>query len=118
MCAIEYITPQILIGGPTQLRVRGPSITISALAFDSAQNAERYYRLGLESVEGMREYVGSDSDVERGLLGVNSHLLRVNAQGVGSVIGFAQGPYLIGLTTTLPPDTAPTGNLGGAAVAR
>ena len=79
LCVIEHITPKILIGGPTQLRVSGPSMTVQALAFDSAKNAERHYRLGLQSVEGMREYIGSDWDVVRGLLGPNSHLLRVDA---------------------------------------
>ena len=39
MCLIEHTTPEILIGGPTQLRVSGPSLTLQALAFDSANNA-------------------------------------------------------------------------------
>ena len=100
LCVIEYITPEILIGGPANLRVSGPAMTIQALAFDTVRNAERNYILGLQSVEGMRENVGSDWDVVRGLLGVNSHLLRVDAQGVGSIVGFVHGPYFIGLTTT------------------
>ena len=107
LCVIEYITPEVLIGGATQLRVSGPSITLNATAYDSAKNAEVYYRVGLQSVEGMREYIGSDWDVIEGVLGVNSHLLRVDAQGVGSIVGFAHGPYLIGLTTTLPMDASP-----------
>ena len=106
-CVIEYITPKILIDSSTQLRGPGPAITLTATAYDSAKNAEVYYRVGLQSVEGMREYIGSDWDVIEGVLGVNSHLLRADAQGVGSIVGFALGPYLIGLTTTLPKDASP-----------
>ena len=106
-CVIEHVTPQILIGGATNLRVSGPSMTLSVIAFDSAENAERLYRLGLQSVEGMREYIGSEWDVVRGLLGVNSHQLRVDAQGVGSMVVFLHGPYLITLNTTLPEDATP-----------
>ena len=107
MCVIEYITPEILIGGPTELRVSGPSMTLTGIEFDSRMSASTHYRLVLESVRSMRNNASPESDVTEGVLGDESYLLTADAEGIGSIIGFLLGTYVLQLHTTLPDGQAP-----------
>ena len=107
LCVIEYITPEILIGGPTQLRVSGPSMTLTAIAFDSGLSAVTHYRLVLEGVRLTGDNASPRSDVAEGVLGKGSYLLIAEAEGISSIIGFQVGPYVLQLHTTLPDGQAP-----------
>lgn len=107
LCVIEYITPEILIGGPTQLRVSGPSMTLTAIAFDSGLSAVTHYRLVLEGVRLTGDNASSRSDVAEGVLGKGSYLLIAEAEGISSIIGFQVGRYVLQLHTTLPDGQAP-----------
>ena len=102
LCVIEYITPEILIDGPTQLRVSGPSMTLTAIAFDSGLSAVTHYRLVLEGVRLTGDNASPRSDVAEGVLGKGSYLLTAEAEGISSIIGFQVGPYVLQLNTTLP----------------
>ncbi len=104
MCVIEYVTPEILIGGPSQLRISGPSMTLTAMAFDSADRAEAYQEL-VSALTNPPPPIFSQ--VAEGVLGDESYLWTADAEGVGSVLGFLLGPYAIQLQTTLPEGAAP-----------
>ena len=107
ICVIEYITPEILIGGPTQLRVSGPALTLTAIAFDSGLSAVTHYRLVLEGVRLTGDNASPRSDVAEGVLGKGSYLLTAEAEGISSIIGFQVGPYVLQINTTLPDGQAP-----------
>ncbi len=107
ICVIEYLTPEILIGGPTQLRVSGPSMTLTAISFDSGLSATAHYRLVLEGVRLTGNNASPQSDVSEGVLGKGSYLLIAEAEGISSIIGFQVGPYVLQLHTTLPDGQAP-----------
>ena len=104
MCVIEYITPEIPIG---ESRISGPALTITAIAFDSAQGALAHQETVLQGVNAMRESVGSQSDVIEGVLGSESYSFTADAEGVGSLFGFLVGPHVIQLRTTLPNGATP-----------
>ena len=103
LCVIEYITPERPAEGAPGT-VAGEAMTVSAMAFDSAKNAKAHFRLLMQRTETMRERIGSDWDL---ISGTDSYLLRVDAQGVGSVTGSLLGPYIIGITATLPRSAVP-----------
>jgi len=100
MCVIEYVTPEILIGGASQLRISGPSMTLTAIAFDSAESAETHQELVLQSVQ-------QTGNVAEGALGDDSYLLTADTEGIGSIVGFLLRPYVVQLHTTLPEAGAP-----------
>ena len=103
MCIYEYITPEVLIGGPTQLRISGPAMTLTAILFDSEESAADHYQFSLDNIRLMRDAVSPDSDVTEGVLGLQSYQLTVDVERVGSMIGIRVGPYILQLHTT-PPD--------------
>ena len=107
MCVIEYVTPEILIGGPSRLRISGPSMTLTAIAFGSAESANTHLELALQSVRGAADSVIPQSQVAEGILGDESYLWTADAEGVGSAIGFLVGAYVVQLHTTLPEGAAP-----------
>ena len=107
VCLYEFITPEIFVGGPTQLRISGPSMTLTGIAFDSTESAATNYRLGLKNIQSMRESASPGSVITEGLLGDEAYLLDVNAERVGSIVGFMVGPYMVQLHTTLPDGQAP-----------
>ena len=107
ICVIEYITPEILIGGPTQLRVSGPSMILTAIAFDSGLSAVNHYRLVLEGVRLTGDNASPQSDVAEGVLGKGSYLLTAEAEGISSILGFHLGPHVLQLQTTLTDGQAP-----------
>ena len=78
MCVIEYITPEIPIG---ESRISGPALTITAIAFDSAQSASAHQETVLQGVKSLGESVGSQSDVVEGVLGSESYSLTAEAEG-------------------------------------
>jgi len=100
MCVIEYVTPEILIGGGSQLRISGPSMTLTAIAFNSAESAEIHQELVLRSVR-------QTGNVAEGALGDDSYLFTADAEGIGSILGFLLRPYVVQLHTTLPQGGAP-----------
>ena len=106
MCVIEYVTPEILIGGPGQLRISGPSMTLTAIAFDSAESAETHQELVLQSVQLTGGSASPQSQVLLGVLGDESYFWTTDAEGVGSVVGFLLGPNVVQLHTTLPESAA------------
>jgi hypothetical protein len=85
MCKYEYIAPEVVIGGPTQLRVSGPSLTITGILFGSGESAAAHYQFGLENIQLMNDATSAGSDVAEGIVGNNSYLLTVDAEGVGSI---------------------------------
>ena len=107
MCVIEYVTPEILIGGPSKLRISGPSMTLTAISFDSAGSAETHHELALQSVQGAGDIISPESQFAAGVLGDESYLLTADADGIGSVVGFLLGPYDVQLHTTLPEGASP-----------
>ena len=104
-CVLEYTTPDG--SGAAQSTVAGASLTINAWFLTSAEIAELRYNIALERAETVREDIASAWDVDWGMLGNLSHQLRVDARGVGSVLGFSYGPYVIGISTTLPEGATP-----------
>ena len=106
-CVVEYITPEILNGGPTQLGISGPSVTITGLEFDSAESAASQYKTVLEAVRFTRDNLRSQTGLAEGVIGDDSFLLVMELEGIGSIIAFLVGPYLMQLHTTLP-DGQPT----------
>ncbi len=102
MCIIEYVTPEVLVGGPSQQHVSGPSMTLTGIAFDSAERAATHQKLILQSVPLPGDSPSPPSQVDEGVLGDDSYLRTVDAQGVGSIVGFLLGSYVVQLHTTLP----------------
>ena len=99
MCVIEYVAPEIVVGGPTNLRVSGPSMTLTAISFDVAENAAAHQVLALETIRSMREVVSPRPEVIEGLLGPDSYLLTADAEGIGSIVGLLVGRHFIQLRT-------------------
>lgn len=107
MCIYEYITPEIVIGGPAQLREAGPSMTLTSMSFEAAASAEVHYQRVLSNVQEMRDAVSPGSQVTVGVLGDHSYMLIVDAQRVGSIVGFLEGLYVVQFHTTLPDGQVP-----------
>jgi uncharacterized protein YodC (DUF2158 family) len=119
MCIYEYVTPEIVIGGPAQLRESGPSMTLTGMSFESPASAKAHYETVLANVQGMGDAVSPGSEITEGVLGDESYMLIADAQRVGTIVGFVVGPYIIQFHTTLSdgqvPLVAPQGlvELGG-----
>jgi len=107
MCIYEYVTPEILVGGPAELRVSGPTMTLTGVLFDSEESSEAHYRFSLDNVKLLQDEVGADVDITEGLVGEDSYQLTANAEGIGTIVGFLSGPYVMQLHTTLPDGEAP-----------
>ncbi len=107
MCIHEFVTPEIFVGGPAQLRVSGPTITFTGILFDSEQSAGAHYRFSLENVKRMKDAVTSEVEITEGPVGRDSYQLVANAEGIGTIIGFLSGPYVLQLHTTKPDGWAP-----------
>lgn len=101
MCVYEYVTPEIPVGGTTQARKSGPSMTLTAILFDSEESAAAHYQTGLASVKEMKDAMSPEADITEGISGDASYLLTVDAAGVGSIFGTQVGPYILSLRTTL-----------------
>ncbi|MDA1129650.1 MAG: hypothetical protein O2913_13295 [Chloroflexi bacterium] len=107
MCIYEYLTPEIPVGGPAQVRISGPAMTLTGILFDSVESAGVHYRSSLEGIRALRDAADPDSDVSEGVAGDESYLLTVDSQGVGSVVAVQVGPYFISFHTTLPDGQSP-----------
>ena len=106
-CVIEYVTPEIVVGGPTELRVSGPSMTLTAISFDLPESAAAHQVLVLEGIQSMREVVSPRPEVIEGLVGPDSYLLTADAEGIGSIVGLLVGRHVVQLHTTLPVEGVP-----------
>ena len=82
-------------------------MTLTTMSFDSAESAETHQDLALQSVRGAGDIMSPESQFAEGVLGDESYLLTADADGIGSVVGFLVGPYVIQLVTTLPEGAAP-----------
>jgi hypothetical protein len=102
ICIYEYVTPEILVGGPTQARLSGPSMTLSGILFDSEESAASHYEFALTNIRMMKNATSTIADIAEGELGAESYALTVDAEGIGSMFGVRVGPYMIALHTTLP----------------
>ena len=107
MCIYECITPEILIGGPAQLRVAGPSLTITGILFDSDASAATHYQFGLENIRLMRDVANPGVETTGWVNDAESYLITLNSERVGSLMGLIVGPYVLSLHTTLPDGQAP-----------
>ena len=85
---------------------RGPSMALTAISFDSAGSAETHQELTLQSVQGAGNIMSPESQFAEGVLGDESYLLTADADGIGSVVGFLLGPYVVQLHTTFPEGAA------------
>ena len=107
LCVIEYVKPAKVIGGPSLLEVEGPSMTLTALAFHTSDDAKTHQSNITQSLQELRDMANPRSEIVAGVVGADSYQLTVNAEGVGSVIGFLLRPYVVQLVTTLPEGDAP-----------
>ena len=107
MCIYEFITPEIIVGGPTDLRVSGPSMTLSGILFDSEESAATHYQFSLDNLQLMQDVAASNPVITEGSVGEESYLFSFDAEGIGSMIGLRVGSYVLSLHTTLPDDHAP-----------
>jgi hypothetical protein len=101
MCVIEYTTAEIAVGGPTNLQISGPSMTLTVIAFDSDESAEAHYQLILDDFKLTMVNAIPESKIVEGVLADDSYLLTANAQGIGSIIGFITGSDVVQLHSTL-----------------
>ena len=82
-------------------------MTLTAIAFDSAGSAETHQEFILQNVRLIGDSASPQSQVAEGVLGDESYLWTADAEGVGSVVGFLLGPYVVQLHTTLREGAAP-----------
>ena len=82
-------------------------MTLTAIAFDSAESAEGHQELVLQSVRLTGNGASPQSQLVEGVLGDDSYLWTADAEGVGSIVGFLLRPYAVQLHTTLPESAAP-----------
>ena len=102
LCVIEYVTPAQAIGGPTMLEVEGPSMTLTALAFHTSDGSRTHQDNIAQGLQQLRDEANPRSEIVADQLGPDSYQLTVNADGVGSILGFLLRPYVVQLRTTLP----------------
>ncbi len=101
MCVYEFVTPEISAGGTVNAGASGPSMTLTAILFDSEESADAHYQTGLDSVKQMKDAMSPEAVITEGISGDASYLLTVDAEGVGSIFGTQVGPYILSLHTTL-----------------
>ena len=105
MCVYEFVTPETFISGPTNEGASGPSMTLTAILFDSEESAATNYQTSLASVKEIKDAMTLGSEftegISEGTLGDESYLLTVYEAGISSIFGTRAGPYILWLHTTL-----------------
>ena len=82
-------------------------MTLLAIVFRSPDDAKAHQELITQGIKVLRDSASPNSEVTGGVLGPDSYLLTVNAEGVGSLIGFLLRPYVVQLRTTLSEGSEP-----------
>lgn len=97
LCVIEYVTPESSTGSGS-----GPALTLLVISFVTEGDAEAHHSRVAGEIRSMREAVNPDAELNEGLLGSASYAVTLNQQGVGSVLGFREGGFVVQFNSTVP----------------
>ncbi len=100
LCVMEYVTPPIDGGS-------GPALTLLVLSFATEGDADSHHRRVAGEIRSMREAVNPDAELSEDVLGSASYAVTLNEQGVGSVLGFREGGFVVQFNSTVPTDGEP-----------
>ena len=98
LCVIEFVTPNVPgESGPSR---SGPSLNLLVLQFATGDEADGHHRRVAGEIRSMREIVDPDAALVEDSLGSGSYAVTLNEQGVGSVLGFREGNYVVQFNAT------------------
>ena len=100
VCVIEFVTPDIPGDAPGSSH-SGPSLTLWVLEFATVDDAESHHRGASTEIRSMRDIVNPDAELVEGALGSGSYAVTLDEQGVGTVLGFREGGFVVSFNTTV-----------------
>ena len=80
--------------------VPGESMAISLVRFETSELAQLLYNSTLASAILAGEQIGELSEVQQGVVSVDSYLMDIKAAGIGAIVVFVQGTTFISMSAT------------------
>jgi hypothetical protein len=80
--------------------VPGESVTVSLVRFETSELAQLLYNSTLASAILAGEQVGELSEIQQGVVSVDSYLMDINASGIGAIVVFVQDSTFISMSAT------------------
>lgn len=95
-CLIEVFRT---VGG-NDVPTPGESVTVSLVRFENSELAQLLYNSTLASAILASEQIGELSEVQQGVVSVDSYLMDIKAAGIGAIIVFVQDSTFISMSAT------------------